>query len=367
MELKDEIKSKRNEIIVDSYPMSIGEIMNIYKEEELDVHPEFQRFFRWDIEQKTKLIESILLGIPIPPIFVAQKTNGKWEVIDGQQRLSTILQFLGVLKNDSGELQEPLVLIKTKFLPLLDGVGWNEGKNLSDEQKITFKREKLNFTIIKEKSDDDTSKYEMFQRINTNGLQLSPQELRNCLLIMINKQLYEDISNMSKVTDFINCFNLSDRKKEERFDIELVVRFILYNSFTLDFLDTLDTRRNMDNFLTEEIENLAINDRIYDYIDVEKFKELFGLLNSCLGISVFKRYKDGVFVGSSLINLYEAIVPGVYQNLSYWQVNESKLKNKITTICGNNEYEEATKRGIRSLDRMQKLIKFSRMWFKHED
>lgn len=98
MSLKEEIAEKKKDMVVDSYPMSIGEVMNLYKDGELDVHPEFQRFFRRDEEQKTKLIESILLGIPIPPIFVSQKINGTWDVIDGQQRLSTILQFLNVLK-----------------------------------------------------------------------------------------------------------------------------------------------------------------------------------------------------------------------------------------------------------------------------
>lgn len=115
MTLKEEIAAKRKEIIVDSYPMSIGEIMNLYKDQELDVHPEFQRFFRWDDEQKTKLIESILLGIPIPPVFVAQRINGKWDVIDGQQRLSTILQFAKLLKKDDGTDYDPLVLQATKF------------------------------------------------------------------------------------------------------------------------------------------------------------------------------------------------------------------------------------------------------------
>jgi len=105
--------------------MSIGEIMNLYKDEELDVHPEFQRFFRWDDEQKTKLVESILLGIPIPPIFVAQRTNGKWDVIDGQQRLSTILQFTQLLRKENGEKYEPLILQPTKFIPSLCGIRWD--------------------------------------------------------------------------------------------------------------------------------------------------------------------------------------------------------------------------------------------------
>jgi len=93
MPIQDEISSKRTEIVVDAYPMSIGEVMNLYKDGEIDVHLEFQRFYRWDNEQKSNLIESILLGIPIPPIFVAQRQTGKWDVIDGQQRLSTILKF----------------------------------------------------------------------------------------------------------------------------------------------------------------------------------------------------------------------------------------------------------------------------------
>ena len=56
--------------------MSIGEIISLYKENEMDIHPEFQRFFRWTIEQKSRLIESILLGIPIPSVFVAQREDG---------------------------------------------------------------------------------------------------------------------------------------------------------------------------------------------------------------------------------------------------------------------------------------------------
>lgn len=72
MTLQQEIDQKQKEIVTDGYPMSIGELMSLYKEGELDIHPKFQRTFRWSNGQKTKLIESILLGIPIPSIFVSQ-------------------------------------------------------------------------------------------------------------------------------------------------------------------------------------------------------------------------------------------------------------------------------------------------------
>ena len=92
-ELRSELKTERLD-------MSFGEIMNIYKEGMLVIQPEYQRSYRWNDEQKTRFIESILLGIPIPPIFVAEDKEGKWELVDGLQRISTILSFFGMLAND---------------------------------------------------------------------------------------------------------------------------------------------------------------------------------------------------------------------------------------------------------------------------
>lgn len=83
MSLQSEIASLRTEIRTDGYPMSIGEWASLYESNELDIHPEFQRFFRWSNSQKTALIESILLGIPIPSVFVSQRDDGVWDVVDG--------------------------------------------------------------------------------------------------------------------------------------------------------------------------------------------------------------------------------------------------------------------------------------------
>jgi hypothetical protein len=93
VELKDQISARARQIRTDGYGMSIGEVISLYKNDEIDIHPEFQRIYRWNDEQKSRLIESILLGIPIPPIFVSQRSDGVWDVIDGVQRLSTILEI----------------------------------------------------------------------------------------------------------------------------------------------------------------------------------------------------------------------------------------------------------------------------------
>jgi len=102
--------------------MSIGELESLYERNELDIHPKFQRVLRWSEGQKTKLIESLLLRIPVPPIFVAQDSSGHWDVVDGVQRLGTVFEFLGVLRAPDNSLHEPLRLTATKLLPALQAL-----------------------------------------------------------------------------------------------------------------------------------------------------------------------------------------------------------------------------------------------------
>ena len=97
----------------------------MYDENELNIHPEFQRYYRWDEDRKSKFIESILLGIPIPSVFVAQQPDGVWDVVDGLQRLSTIFEFMGSLKDENSEILEPLCLTGTRYLPALAEMQWN--------------------------------------------------------------------------------------------------------------------------------------------------------------------------------------------------------------------------------------------------
>jgi len=228
MSLQKEIEQKSKEIHTESLSMSIGEIISMYTQCDLDIHPEFQRFYRWSNYQKTKLIESILLNIPVPPIFVAQRTDGIWDVVDGLQRLSTIFEFIGILKDHKGKNVPPLELEKTSLLPSLEKKLWqSKGANsFSDAQQRYFKRSRLDFVIIQKES-DPSSKYELFQRLNTGGSSLTPQEVRNCLLIMNNEEYFEKLKILSEYQPFIDTINLSDKNIDEQYDKELVSRFLV--------------------------------------------------------------------------------------------------------------------------------------------
>ena len=84
--LDDEVADAQRLVRTDAYQMSFGEIVSMYDDEEIIVDPEFQRLFRWNIGQKSKFIDPLLLGIPLPSIFVFEKEDRKWELIDGLQR-----------------------------------------------------------------------------------------------------------------------------------------------------------------------------------------------------------------------------------------------------------------------------------------
>ena len=103
--LETEITNGRLEIAADTISMSISELTNLYHEGVLVIRPEFQRLFRWSQEQKSRLVESVLLGIPLPSLFVSQSDEGKWELVDGLQRVSTLLELQGHLKNPDGSVR----------------------------------------------------------------------------------------------------------------------------------------------------------------------------------------------------------------------------------------------------------------------
>ena len=160
--LEEEIKKYSTVVSSNSYSMSVGELASMYKDGELNLHPEFQRFFRWTDGQKSRFIESLLLGIPIPPIFVAQRDDGKWDVIDGLQRLSTIFELMGELLDKNGKKKQSLILTKTKYLEALQNKIWESQDNSESElqtnelpssARIAIKRARFDVNIVKSGSE----------------------------------------------------------------------------------------------------------------------------------------------------------------------------------------------------------------------
>ncbi len=362
MKLQERIDARRREIRTDGYPISIGEWISLYENEELDIHPEFQRFFRWTETQKTLLIESILLGIPIPSIFVSQRADGVWDVVDGLQRLSTIFQFVGILKDKDGKLVSKLVLRGTKYLPELEGVTWAEkGKDaLPLDSRLIFKRSKIQSSIILRESDEN-AKYDLFQRLNTGGSQASDQEVRNCILVMINSDFFKWLQSLANDQNFQETIALSERPILESYDLELALRFLI---FTWAKLEEISSVGDVGVFLTDHMRNMA-SDKKYNKTKYEKiFKETFKLLNESLQDSAFKRYNTDKkrFQGGFAISQFEVVACGIGYNLDRG-VNPSKLEKKISGLWSDKNYTEWTGSGITAARRLPRLIPLGRNLF----
>ena len=365
MSLQDEINAKASKIFRDSYQMSIGELINLYRDQEMDIHPEFQRVFRWSDYQKTKLIESIMLNIPIPSIFVSQNEEGVWDIIDGVQRLSTIFQFVGIFKDENGVIMPPLTLQKTDYLPSLAGVQWENTVpelSFSREQQLSFKRARMDVVIIKKESDINT-KYELFQRLNTGGSLLSDQEVRNCLMIMVNKSFYEFVVSLEAVVSFRDALPISDRKTDEQFRIELVIRLLVAQY--MDW-DNIKKYEDFSDLLNKE--TLALCEKELDYDAIMKcFVGTFNLLFGIFGDSPFKRFSAGRHSGPVMISSYQAIAIGVYSNLhSIVALSNSRewLKNRVEQFYSDDMFAKNTTPGVRAIPRFKELSFYGIEYFR---
>jgi len=368
MTLEDDILQRSREIKTDGYSMSIGEVLSMYRDSELEVHPEFQRIFRWTDDQKSRLIESILLGIPIPTIFVAQREDGIWDVIDGVQRLSTILQFAGVHRQDDGSLSEPLQLRATEYLPSLEGHTYDQdagkGAVFSETLRRDFKRSKLDFRIIKKESDPD-SKYDLFQRLNS-GTQLSAQEARNCLLVMLSTEFFHWMTRLAEYPSFLSTVLLSDRKEDEGFRQELVLRFLIHQDFDLG---SAELRSELGDFITEWVRKASQVDQKRLDAWEGSFKTTFDLLATSLNENAFRRYDatKSRFLGPFSISAFEAVTSGVGRHVSSWNAHLAASPNdldvRVQAMWANADFRENSGGGISPRRRAPRLINFGRTFF----
>lgn len=364
-QLHDEILSRAREIKTDGYAMSIGEVLSMYRDSDLEIHPEFQRIFRWSDEQKSRLIESVLLGIPIPSIFVSQRDDGVWDVVDGVQRLSTILQFVGLYEDEEGKRSAPLVLQATEYLPSLSGYRYeaDQGPSFDETLRRDFKRSKLDFRIVKKESDRD-AKYDLFQRLNS-GTDLSPQEARNCLLVMINSAFFEWVVAMSRVEEFDACAAISSRKEDEGFRQELVLRFLMQAEFEGG---RQELPQDLGDFITSWMRRVAA-DRDYDLQDRERsFRRVFALLNGATGDDSFRRWDADRrrFLGAFSISAYETITSGVAASLDAWEAQPdptTALRERIQGMWRSDEFRENSGTGISPRRRLPRLVHIGRAMF----
>lgn len=364
-DLAQQIDSKRKEIQTDSYSMSVGELVNLYKDGDLEIYPEFQRYFRWSPAQKSRFIESLLLGIPIPSIFVHQRPDGVWDVIDGLQRLSTILEFMGELKTGD-EANEPSVLLGTEYLPALEGCYWDEAfgtPSLNVEQRRIVKRSPIDIKIVKRESDED-SKYDLFDRLNTGGSALSDQELRNALLLMHNPEYARFVDQLAHDENFVESTILTEKNLQSSYDRELVLRFVLFSEATNEDLRAIG---DLSDYLTKASvkQAAAFSSEKREEI-CNRFTQTFAVINEALGEDAFKKWnpEKSRFQGGFTVSGYEAVAIGVAENLEYWlSADPHELKCRVQQLWEREKFASNSGQGVRANTRVSRVLPFAKEFF----
>ncbi len=303
---------RQKELVTAQVDYNLGTLRDLASDNTIDMKPHFQRRYRWDPAKKSKLIESLLLNVPIPPIYLNEDKYGKYSIIDGKQRIAAVYDFL----------RDELPLSGLKIFSDLNGLKFSA---LPTQIQTIFKTRPTLRAIIVLRQSDPAIKYEVFQRLNTGGVPLNPQEIRNNLY---SGTLNNRINQLGESNSFHKALSIREKESsklyQEMRDSELVLRF-------MTFCDTWETfsggvRTQMDTFM-EKNKNLK-RERV-DAL-ASKFETALSKAVTVFGDHAFQRWQPerGGWRNQVLASLYDA------EMLALQEVNIEVLRDKKEEILG---------------------------------
>jgi hypothetical protein len=332
-----------------SLDLSFNELLDMSENGELNITPDYQRLFRWSEGQRSRFIESLLLEMPVPPIFVIEEGDGTYQLIDGLQRISSYLHMRAKLS--APHLDPPvvpgefLVLSDCDIVPALNGLTFND---FPTALQIRLKRAFIRVEVVR-KETDPRFKYHMFKRLNTGGELLSAQQLRNCTIRLLDSVFPDFIIRMSEVDDFEECTNkMTPARKLSAFDQELVLRFFALKNRRARF------KHEVTDFLTEYMEEVAdpLEAETFDYeVEEAVFRRTFAALRRALGDMAFAiayKTRDKLTAGFGAYH-YEAITIGLQPVLDRLDLDDGgvieRLRETLTAIKLDPVFIEMTTGG----------------------
>lgn len=309
--------------------LSFNELLDMYAGGELIIEPEYQRLFRWSEGKQSRFIESLILEMPVPPLFVIEIENGKYELIDGLQRLSSYLHFRGAHRGLLNEDGTPSMLRLTEC-DIAKELNDLTFESLPAPLKIRLKRSFIRVEVIRKES-DKRLRYYMFKRLNTGGEELSEQELRNCTMRLLDQTFNNLIIDLSKNEDFVSCIApVSEEKLDKKYDQELVLRFFAFKNYRDKYVhDVADFMTEYMELVSDPANTITLNWEEERRVFVRTFK----VLNQALGDRAFSGYtKNGRFQGKFLSYHYESVALGIQPFLHLPAMEDSTELKKLGDV-----------------------------------
>ena len=350
-EFSEYLNANSNKYIQDKYSMSLRELITMHQNSEINLTPVYQRLFRWTEEQASKLIESIMLGVPLPPIFVSVR-NGNWEVIDGVQRISSILWFYGNLEN-----KKPLTLKNLEILKELNDKTYSELKKKYSSSVFKFfdmRRIDVNLFV----SENIESEYTLFNRLNTGGITLSAQEIRNFLISKLDNKFYEEIKAFKDTNLCEHVLTISPKQNSEDYRSELLIYASIIINNDIDF----EGKKGIEIFKSIAKNNYSSRDRFIDLCitevlkngkaikDIQSIMNLFEIIHRQVPIKPFaNRRKFSPF-------LYICVISFMHKHINE-NINLPEVMNRIQN---DERYKKKANRGSNVVDQFISGIEIGR-------
>jgi hypothetical protein len=226
-DLQAQLNQERRLVSFDSYDLSVRQLVDMFESGDIDIPPEYQRQFIWDDGRQSQLIESVLLGIPVPSLFMATNADSTWEIVDGVQRLGTLAHFVGtevLLKKI--KRAGPLMITGLEKLEALNGKCYED---LPKSIQLMFQTRPMRVTALNDKSDLNV-RFDLFERLNTGGISLTNQEIRNCVFRGPFNDILKDLTTN---LDFSTVLKLKPVDQNNGSPEEFVLRFFaFYEKYT---------------------------------------------------------------------------------------------------------------------------------------
>lgn len=314
--------------------LSFRELIMMFDDDDL-IKPEIQRNYVWDKTMASRFIESILMGLPVPSIFLSKMKNDKYLIIDGFQRFMTVYDFVNGLFND----QTPFKLTNSKKIqPKWRGKSFIE---LNEDDKRKIKTTTIHAIIFDHK--DDSSLFQIFERINTGGRSLSSQEIRNCLY---HNEMNKLLLKLNKNKDWRYIYG--NDKYDRMNDVEHILRYLAFK--TEDVKTKMSGQLLLKRYLSEFMGNELIykNQELLNNFEKD-FNQVISFLRENFAKEIFKTrnsFKSPIFDSIAIATSYALNLDRSIQVVSKEKINqllEDKEYNYYTTVRTTN-YEHINKR-----------------------
>lgn len=366
MDLIKEAEKQRRHVVVEVFSPTWNELLNQFKAGDVEIDPIYQRAFRWSVFQQTQFIESLLLNIPTPPIFMAEKANGKFELIDGLQRFSTMIRFFCEeiydpaniepinSKDGDNNLCVPTTLISA---PILEGLEGLTRQTMPETLTRTIRYARVQVVLLKKES-SPVAKYNVFTRLNRAGSILSDQEIRNCSARLFDSKFADDLRELAALSSIQSAMSLSNADLNSMGIEENILRLL---AFTYSPVHTKEINDFLDRFMYQASSGeFKFTDRIKKNV-----QSTFDLIaETCPKGEAFKFYKGGKFTGGFSTNLYDIIGCGIYKNLSkIKKITNAQLRKKIIALHSEQDAIKLTGAGSNTKNKMVGRVKFGQKWF----